>query len=168
MQVCNEEDGCRRSRGVTVIEIRSANIEDVDWLVELGAQMHAESAYGFLPYDQEKVRRMITSYIDDPSTYCVLAAEHEQSIVGMLCGYLIDYFFCEEIVASDVAIYVDSGFRGSSAAPRLIRAFREWAVARGAREVCLGVSTGFEVERTGAFYERLGFTRVGGIYKQRL
>jgi GNAT superfamily N-acetyltransferase len=148
--------------------IRPANVEDIDKLTELGARMHAESAYAFLAYDAEKVRRTIASYIDDPETYCVLAAQQEQSIVGMLGAYLIDYFFCDEKLACDVVVYVDAGFRGSSAATRLIRAFREWAAARGAREICLGISTGIDVERTGAFYERLGFAGAGGVYKQRL
>ena len=46
-----------------------------------------------------------------------------------------------------------------------------WALNKGAREVCLGISNAIdaeEVARTGRFYERLGYSWVGGVYKKAL
>lgn len=148
--------------------IRRARYEDITGLVEMGARMHAESAYSFLPFDREKVRRMMTAYIDSSETQCGLVAEKEETLVGMLGGYLTDYFFCDEKIACDVILFIDRKYRGSSAAARLIRAFRAWASERGASEICLGVSSNINTERAGMFYERMGLTHVGGVYKQRL
>jgi GNAT superfamily N-acetyltransferase len=148
--------------------IRHPQSRDIDELVEMGARMHAESAYSFLPYDRRKVRRFIQSCIDDPAGFCGLVAEEDHRLVGLFAGSLIEYFFCNDVVASDIVLYVDPEHRQGLAALRLVRAFSEWAAKRGAREVCLSVSTNVKPDQTGAFYERLGFVRVGGVYKQRL
>jgi len=148
--------------------IRPAQHQDLDSLVEMGARMHAEGAYAFLPYDREKVRRLILSLLDDPATQCALVAEESGVAIGMFGGYLSDYFFCDEKVACDLVLFVDPAYRSSSAAARLIRAFRRWAIEHAARELCLGTSNNVRAEEVGRFYERLGLIGVGGIYKQRL
>jgi GNAT superfamily N-acetyltransferase len=148
--------------------VRPGRFEDLDELVEMGSRMHKEGAYSFLPYDHEKVRQLIASYINDSETQCGLIAEENTRIVGMFAGYLIDYFFCNETIACDMVLYVDQPYRGSSAAVRLVRAFREWAIDRGAREICLSISTNIAQEKTGRFYEKLGLVHSGDVYKERL
>jgi GNAT superfamily N-acetyltransferase len=148
--------------------VRPVRHEDIDALVRMAASMHSESIYASLPFDEKKVRGMICWHSERPETRCMLVAEACGELVGMLAGYLTDYLFCHEKLACDTALFVERRHRGSTAAPRLIRAFRDWAAARGAREVCLGISTDISVERTGKFYERMGFKHVGGVYKQRV
>jgi len=148
--------------------IRAATAADVEPLVEIGARMHAEGAYRFLPYDAEKLRRLGAHFLEHPDTHCLLVAEHDGVLVGMLGGYLTDYYFCEEKLACDQFFFVDRSWRGSRAAVRLVGAFRDWAAARGARELCLATSLGGNIEKIGRFYEGLGLTCVGGVYKQRL
>ena len=148
--------------------IRPPQCDDVENLVEMGSRMHSESAYSFLPFDRDKVRRLILGHIADTETQCVFVAESGGMIIGMIGGYLTDYFFCEERLACDTVLFVDQTNRGTSAAARLIEAFREWAVQRGARELSLGVTTEIRAEQVGRFYEWLGFRRAGAIYKQRL
>ena len=148
--------------------IRPGKHDDIAQLIELGERMHRESAYAFLPFDHGKVTQFMTGYMDNPETHCGLVAEEGGVIVGMLAGYLTDYFFCDEKVACDMVLYVDRESRGSSAAMRLIYAFRDWARACGARELCLGVSTEINPETTGRFYEKMGLSRSGGLYKERL
>ena len=150
------------------MRIRPPVVEDIEALVEMGLRMHSEGAYAFLPYERDKVSRLVRSYVDDSVTQCGLVAEVDRTLVGMLGGYLTEYFFCSEVVACDMVLFVDQPYRRGQAAVRLVRAFRDWALGRGARELCLAISTNVNVEDTGRFYERLGFTRVGGIYKQRL
>jgi GNAT superfamily N-acetyltransferase len=148
--------------------IRPGRHEDIERLIEMGERMHNEGAYSFLPFDHEKVRQLIISYINDSETSCGLVAEEHSIPIGMFAGFVTDYFFCSEKVACDMILYVDQEYRGSSAAVRLIGAFRDWARERGAREVCLGVSTQINAETTGRFYEKMGLSLSGGLYKQRL
>lgn len=148
--------------------VRAATAEDIDQLVEMGARMHAEGAYAFLPYDREKLRRLAAYSLDHPDARCVLVVEEEGRLAGMLGGYLTDYYFCEEKLACDLFFFVDRPWRGTRAAARLIAAFRDWAAARGAREICLATSVAVNTERIGHFYERMGLSCVGHVYKQRL
>jgi GNAT superfamily N-acetyltransferase len=150
------------------VNIRPANGDDVPAVIALGFQMHQESAYNFLPFDSDKVHRFILSHIEHPESHCALVAEDEGAVIGMLGGYISDYFFCDEKVACDTVFFVHQAHRSSTAAARLVRAFREWAEARRVREICLAISSGTRAERTGRFYELMGFRCVGGVYKQRL
>ncbi|MCP4628064.1 MAG: GNAT family N-acetyltransferase [bacterium] len=148
--------------------IRPIREEDLEQILEIGARMHREGAYSFLPFDRDKVRLFILSYVEDHETQCGLVAEDSQRLIGMFMGYITPYFFCDESVACDMVLFVDEEFRGSPAAQGMIRAFRKWAVDHGASEICLGISTNVDTERTGKFYERMGMSFVGGLYKQRL
>ena len=148
--------------------VRAATADDAEAILEMGARMHEEGAYAFLPFERDKVRALIAEYLGNPQECCLLVADEDGVLVGMVAGFLSDYFFCNETIASDNLLYVDREHRGRPAAARLLRSFRKWAVARGARELCLGISTSVETERTGEFYRRMGLTRIGAIYKQRL
>ncbi|MEA1933717.1 MAG: GNAT family N-acetyltransferase [Thermodesulfobacteriota bacterium] len=147
--------------------IRPARNNDVDEIIEMGSRMHKDSNYAFLPYDHEKVRHLACYMINDPNTQCALVAEERGLLIGMFAGYITDYYFCNSTIASDMILYVEPKYRGSSAAMRLIRTFRDWAIQKGVSEICLGTSTGVSPERTGNFYQKLGFVFVGGIYKWR-
>lgn len=148
--------------------VRPSREADIDRVVEMGREMHGESAYAFLPYDADKVRALVARIIEHPESYCGLVVEDGQRVVGILGGYLTDYFFCDEKLACDLVVFVEPEYRGSPAAGRLIHGFCEWARQRGAREVCLGLSTQFKTEHVDRFYRALGFTPVGGLYKLRL
>lgn len=150
------------------MDIRAATPGDCAEIIEMGERMHREGAYRFLPFDRDKVRLRLEEYLEHPGRHCLFVAEHRGALIGMLGGYLDDYVFCDELVAYDTVVFVEGRHRGSAAALRLVRAFRGWAIARGAREICLGISSGVNTDRVGKFYERLGLARVGAIYKQRL
>lgn len=148
--------------------IRSPRPADLDAIVEMGERMHEESVYAFLPYDREKVQRLFHAFIHHPETWGGFVAEDEGKVIGMIGGFLTDYFFCDEKLASDMILFLEKPYRGGLTAGRLIRAFEQWAIDRGARELCLGISTGVNIDNTGKFYEHMGMTRVGAVYKRRL
>jgi len=149
------------------MKVRRASKADIEQVVALGVQMHAEGAYAFLPFDPERARAFVAESIEEEEQ-CLWVAEEAGAVVGMLAGSVSEYYFCSELVACDLVFYVERRHRRGSAAVRLIGAFREWAREQGARELALATSLGVPGDRAGQFYERLGFTRVGGVYKQRL
>lgn len=151
------------------MEIRNATIDDVDALVELGEMMHAESPrFRTLTYDPVKVAGVVQYLLHDPAAQ-VLVAEHEAQIVGMLAGIIVEHFFGPDCYATDYVFYVHPAYRGTSAAPRLYRAWEELLKADGrVKEVSLGISTEIHPERTRRFYEHLGFRETGAIMVRRL
>jgi GNAT superfamily N-acetyltransferase len=148
--------------------IRAPLHDDIEMLIELGAEMHRESAYAFLPYDRGKIRALIVEYIEDRTTRCALVADAEGTLVGMIGGTETEYYFCDETLVADEVLFVRPNHRYGMVALRLIRGLQEWATRRGARELCLSVSTNVNCDMTGKLYERLGFTQVGGVFKKRL
>ena len=68
------------------------------------------------------------------------------------------------MTATEGLFYVHPAARGTTAAVKLIYAFREWAVARGVREVQFSVRSGKDIARTDRLMKRLGFNLIGGNY----
>ncbi len=149
------------------MKLRCATPDDIETGMELGRRMHEESEFAFLPFDPVKVRRFLHCIAGDPEHYCVYVVEHEDRLIGMLVGQVMEYFFCRELLCDDVLLFVERDQRGSVAALALVRAYLAWSRSRGAREARVAVSTGIDIDHTGAFLQRLGFRRVGGVYKLR-
>jgi GNAT superfamily N-acetyltransferase len=146
---------------------KPASPEHVKQVIALARRMHAEGAYAFLPFDPAKVLAGILACATLVDHFAAVALRHD-AIVGFLGGALTTYPFCNERLAHDLGFYVAPEARASTAAVRLVRAFRAWAVEQGARELSLGVSSGVNVERIEALYGRMGFTKMGGVYRERL
>lgn len=70
--------------------------------------------------------------------------------------------------ARDLLVWVAPAWRGGSLAVRMIRAIEAWALEHAVDDLYLSQSTGIEVERTAAFYERLGYTLSGFISHKRM
>ncbi len=137
-------------------------------LLEMCRRMHRESRYAYLPFDAAKVEAAIDSYLGAGQQGCALAAVAGGEVIGVLAGYMTEYAFCSERVATDHIVFVAPRSRGTLAGVRLIEAFRGWARERGARELILGITTGVDTLRTGKLLERLGFEFAGGNFVQRL
>jgi len=85
--------------------VRQATLDDIGSLIDNCAAMHRDSAYSFLPFDREKVAREISACLTNPAAQCGFVAEDENRIVGMLGGYVGEYFFCTETVATDMVFF---------------------------------------------------------------
>jgi GNAT superfamily N-acetyltransferase len=149
------------------MRIRPATREDLPAMIALGAKMHAESAYAGFDFDTSKLVDLGLHYIANPDTcFAVVCEDDHGHLLGMHAGYVSEYYFGRDLIASDLLLFVDPGKRGSLAAAKLVRAFEEWAFAKGAQEVCPGSSTMVAPERTAKLYERLGYTVVGNLFKK--
>lgn len=133
-------------------------------MLALGRRMHAESWYAYLPYDEAKIRTVLARLVADGYA-CVY--ERDGTIEGYMLGVVSELWFCRELCAADLALFVNPGVRGGVIAARLIADFNAWAESKGVAEKSLSVSTGVKKESTGMLYEHFGFTHVGGVYKQR-
>ncbi len=150
------------------VRIIKPDYEHIHQGMKLAKQMHAESSYGFLPFDEEKVEGL-AGFAMDSEDYCILVAvDDANKVYGFFLGVIVPYYFCNEGYAVDLALFVSPDKRGVCAAQKLIAAFKQWAIAEGAREITLATSTGVEPERTAKLYERLGFPQIGTVHKIRV
>jgi GNAT superfamily N-acetyltransferase len=148
--------------------VRPAVEADVPRILELSAGIFNESKYPEVcTYNPEKVAHLVSHMLATPDEFFLHVAEKDGSIIGMYAGTLTEYYFSNDRMAVDLALFVDPGKRGGLAAIRLIQAFEEWAFERGAKEICPATSTQAAPERTAMLYQVLGYEVVGNLFKKR-
>ena len=128
--------------------------------------MHGEGAFRDLDFSLVDCTELAKKYIARPDTHFFMLAEDEVKPVGFFMGYLTRYFFGPGRMATELAWYVTPEKRGSMAGVRLLSAFRQWGKNKGAKEICVGVSTGTDLDRTEQLLKKSGFVKVGGIFKE--
>jgi L-amino acid N-acyltransferase YncA len=148
------------------VKIRPASPADIPQLVELLLAMRDETRYAGLELAPERLARNLgMQFARIDATQCCFVAENaEGTLVGVLAGGLKQFIFQEFVTASEGLFYVHPRVRGTSAAVKLIYAFREWALARGVREIQFSVRSGKDIARTDRLMKRLGFNLIGGNY----
>lgn len=141
--------------------IRPATLDDVETLVALGAMMAAESPrYRRLRYSPEKVRALVEAVVRGDSGF-MWVAETAGEIVGLMLAVATPHWCSDDLVVSELALYMVPQHRGSTNAMRLIRQFLAWAAERGAVLTQAGVSTGLSTEQAARLYEAAGMRRFG-------
>ena len=143
--------------------IRMANSEDAGRILDLAFQMHAESSrYSRYALHPEKLEAVIAQ-LTDMAEGCLLVAEVEGRIVGMMWGFMDAQFFSQVRIAKDLLLYIEPESRKGRCAYQLVKRFEAWAFEAGAAEVNLGVSAGIDNETATRFYERLGYQHTAVI-----
>jgi hypothetical protein len=154
---------------MTSVRTYTATPADLGDILELGQQMHAESAFRHFNLDVAKCAMLFHTCLTNPDTHFIrVAVSPVGEVIGIFAGYITEYYFGHDLIASDYVWYVTPEYRGSRAALSLLRDFQKWAEDRNASEVHVGISTGVFAEKTGALLEKLGYDLVGGNYKLRV
>lgn len=136
--------------------------------VLLAKTMHAESEYGDLPFDANKLTTIAVNANRPGSKWICIIATDDNEVVGFLLGFIATFPFCDVRAAHDHGVYVREDMRGKMIGSRMITAFERVARDKGCVRVYLGVATGITPERTLKLYGRLGYTSVGGMTMKRL
>lgn len=141
--------------------IRVATLDDVPALVALGAAMHAESPrFSRLRFSGERLAATLRAAVQGHFSRVV---EIDGQIVGGLVALLTPHWFSDDLMACDLALFMDPRFRGTMAPARLLREYGAWAVAHGSKLTLFGVMTGVGVDQTVALCERVGWRRAGVV-----
>lgn len=147
--------------------VRRLTETDLAECIRVGARMHEESDYADLEYSPERCLALGRAAVADPDQYGWFIAERGGEIVGMMGGHCCPAYFSDDKVAEDFLVYVKPAARGGLAFLMLVKAFVSWSKESGARMIHLADSANME-GAIGALYERLGFTRIGGVYRRKI
>lgn len=151
--------------------IRCVDHKTLDKTLEITKRMHAAGRFKDLDYNDEKCRALICHCIDNPGSYFFYVAEmNDGRIAGFHMGNVQEYFFSKEKMAQSISFYVAPEYRGSSAAVKLLIAFKKWAIKRGAVEMVFGsgLSEGAPLAVVDTFLKRMGLELTGGNYGEWL
>jgi|OM-RGC.v1.024548353 Acetyltransferase (GNAT) family. len=141
-----------------------AEEHDLEAMYNLGKDMHEESEFAGLDWDPEKVRSWIHRNIHDTNRF-VLCAYDDNKLCGIFIAGISTFYFGNSTISSDYIWYVDKDYRGTRVGIRLLKRYVEWAKSREVDRIQVGVSSGMTVDRTGELLVRMGFEKIGGIYK---
>lgn len=149
------------------MNIRPATLADVETVVHLGRKMHSLGRFKELEYDFAKCRTVVRHCVENSGSYFFCIAETDAGeIIGLHMGMLQEYFFSSQQLAQSISFFVVPEYRGSSAAVKMVYAFKKWAEKREAAEVVFGtgISEGAPLAVVDNFMKRMGFTLTGGNY----
>lgn len=151
------------------MKIRYAQEDDLPALLRLGEAMLQESRFAHYGLKQQKVLDLCRWMLRETRSAVILVAERSDGeVVGMLAGHLETFYFAEASLAQDKAFYVTPAARGSSAAIKLLLAFRRWAESRQVAEISINMSVAVNMPRFNRMMQRAGFTCCGANFYQSL
>lgn len=146
--------------------IRAATHDDIPRLVELGQLLHDTSSYARSGINPEKVATLLGQLIDGLGV--VFAAEVGGEVVGGFAGAITEQWFSDDLIAFDYSLFIEPSKRQGLTALKLVLAFQNWAKAKGAKEIRMGITTGMNVEGTSRLYRHLGFEYVGPLFHMEI
>jgi len=152
--------------------IREAILEDGPRIRAMTTRFLAESLYGTI------FRRAATPDAIDSMIALVMQlgaiflAEHgagdprwvqgvDEGVIGMLAMIVVPHQLSSQIIAEEVAWWVEPRARGGSIGPKMLRHAEEWATRNGANMVKMVAPAGSTV---GTFYEHSGYQAVETAY----
>ena len=149
---------------MTVREIKK---DDVIPMVNIGEKMHNAGSFKKIKYDKNKLFKLVSSSINSDNMIWFVA-EDDGEYIGMIGGFISEFYFSDEKCASDFLLYISEEKRGGKAAVKLLNAFEEWAKARGVKEIRVGTSNGVNPEEVKKFYEWRKYDFIGYLLRKEL
>jgi len=141
--------------------MRRATQADIPRMVELGRAMHTESRFRNLKFNDDKVVRLFTYAVTQPSLILLVDGEPAHA---MLFAYVQPFWWGDDLESDDLLLYVTPEMRGKSSAVRLVNEYKRITKSMGVADPRLSTGTGVETERTGRLFERLGFAGAGLMF----
>lgn len=147
--------------------IRNATVDDVPALVDLGRLMHAESPrFSRMTFSATRLAQTLRGLIA-ADQFVMVAADGGGPLVGGMVAMVMPHWASDDLMATDLALFVAPGARGALLPARLLSRYISWARERGAVLIQAGLTTGVETETTARLYERMGLVRCGVIMEER-
>jgi GNAT superfamily N-acetyltransferase len=138
--------------------VRPYSADDLPQILPLALAAYEESAYnGRIGYAEPAVRALIEATLRNPGYFFRVLIGERGFVEGFILGCLSQHFFSNDLLASDLLLYIRPAYRRGRHAALLVKSFEEWAKSKGVRELWLGTSTGVETPRVRKFYERGGY-----------
>lgn len=151
-----------------IVEIEHLNPCNMAYAVGLAKELHGLGTFGAdgPDFNWEFCKNTMTRIMQDPNHYFRLARD-DTGYVGAVVGYVVPHFFSAEMMGIEEAWFVrlDTVNR-ASVGMKLMRGFVEWCInEKRALSVQSGDIASIQSVGVDALYRRMGFARLGVIYK---
>lgn len=140
--------------------LRRANKDDIQAMVELVIPYLAESSWSRMEYNRNKTADFLEDLMDDNGFLVV--AEREGKIIGGMVGDIVRPWFSDDLMGIEHILYVHPDYRMGRVPYQLIKAWTQWCIDNGAKQIRPMISSGnFAAVR---LYQAMGFQTVGGAF----
>lgn len=145
------------------------NIAEIDLILPLVRQMHKESIFSDLPFDEDQYRRICMFLKDRPTHHGGLYVEMKGEPIAFAYYNLRPFMGSRKTMVTYMhTVYIRSDLRstplGGYIWERIMLATRTWSVPRQSRGVFFSVLSGIAIEQTDAVLRGAGATHLGGNY----
>ena len=147
--------------------VREIKKDDVIPMVNIGEKMHNAGSFKKIKYDKNKLFKLVSSSINSDNMIWFVA-EDDGEYIGMIGGFISEFFFSCEKYASDFLIYIPDEKRGGKTAVELLNKFEEWAKSKGAVEIRPGSSNNTNPEQVKKFYEWQKYETIGHLFRKEI
>lgn len=144
------------------MEIKLATEADLGTMLGLARQMHGESNYATLPFDDQVTTETLRAAVRSRLSGVWLAVDKEHTM-GFISGQVTRAMFSQEVVAQDKVLFVRPEYRGRGVMVELVKAYCLWAAELGARRITISSSAGSEDEPFVRKLSARGFNRAGSV-----
>ncbi|PTV93280.1 hypothetical protein C8J27_1203 [Rhodobacter aestuarii] len=148
-------------------------VADVPHILPLVHQMHRESLFSDLPFDQPQFEQIIGFIRDNPGFNGALYVEYDGQPVAF-AYYVFRPFMGsrQSWITVMHTLYLRADIRSTPVGgyiwERIMLAVRTWSAPRGAKGIMFNVTSGIAVEETDTVLRSGGATHLGGNYFMRI
>lgn len=143
---------------------------DANRIVALGELFQKTSLFEVSGWSNQKAYWWVKQAIAPDSTVFMRVVECNNEIIGFFLGYISEYFFSYEKIASDLVVFIHPEHRTNAYRPlkQMVREFEDWAKEKGAIETCIATSSGTDGAGYKKFVLKQGYDEVGFVTKKRI
>lgn len=109
--------------------IRDAKFEDLEQLMPIAHEVHGQSVFAAIPMNEAHIQRVFVTSMAFEDGF-VKVVEHKGRVRGCLAGVVTENHFGIRC-AQDLFTFSRGG------TDKLLKEFKTWALARGAKFVCI-------------------------------
>jgi GNAT superfamily N-acetyltransferase len=135
--------------------------QDIDELVEMAREAHAESKYSHYPFCQDTVRETFARHLQ--SGFMAVKCGKGDHIDGFFLACITGLVFTAQRIGRETSFWVRPEARGTRCAMLLVWAFLDWCDLQGLPAMTT-IHFGKDNERTYRFIERMGMNEIGRLF----
>ena len=146
---------------------------DTDQLTHLAAVSHKESRFGYIPFSEEKVRKVIQKALIDRKRNGLMIAQKNEQIIGAAYCSIGELHIGTEVLLTtihniNVLKTVRSSLLGGRSALGLLKGIETWSEARNAHEILFHVTSGVDLARVHKLVKGRGYILNGQNYAKNI
>lgn len=151
------------------VEMRPYRLEDIPQITAAVKKYLPDLPhYKNITVAEDRLAYLLTHNFGRDAYFACWVLVDGNKVVGGMAAYCTNGMVTWDLIANDVFLFVFPEYRTLKRANELVRAYKDWAMARGAVLITASVQSGYEPEQFDIFVKRLGFIQSGTLYHLRM